>query len=81
VTLLIGLLHRLVDRGDTVVVIEHNVDVIASADWVIDLGPGGGADGGLIVAQGTPEDIAADARSALAPFLSEALAVTSRVRG
>ncbi|WP_433276013.1 excinuclease ABC subunit UvrA [Pseudonocardia xinjiangensis] len=81
VTLLIGLLHRLVDRGDTVVVIEHNVDVIASADWVIDLGPGGGADGGLIVAQGTPEDIAADTRSALAPFLSEALAVTSRVRG
>jgi excinuclease ABC subunit A len=81
VSLLIGLLHRLVDRGDTVVVIEHNVDVIASADWVIDLGPGGGADGGLLVAQGRPEDIASDPRSAMAPFLSGALAVTARVRG
>ncbi|MFI5776822.1 excinuclease ABC subunit UvrA [Nocardia sp. NPDC051570] len=81
VSLLIGLLHRLVDRGDTVVVIEHNVDVIASADWIIDLGPGGGVDGGLIVAQGTPEEIAADSRSALAPFLSGAAAVSSGVCG
>ncbi|WP_433654923.1 excinuclease ABC subunit UvrA [Nocardia sp. CA-128927] len=74
VSLLIDLLHRLVDRGDTVVVIEHNVDVIAAADWIIDLGPGGGADGGLLVAQGTPEDIADDPHSALAPFLRAALA-------
>jgi len=51
-------LHRLRDHGNTVVVIEHNLDVIKTADWVVDLGPEGGAGGGRIVAQGTPEDIA-----------------------
>jgi excinuclease ABC subunit A len=55
---LIGVLHRLVDAGNTVIVIEHNLDVIAEADWLIDLGPEGGKDGGRIVAQGTPMDIA-----------------------
>lgn len=75
VGLLIDLLHRLVDRGDTVVVIEHNVDVIAAADWIIDLGPGGGDAGGRLVAQGTPEDIADDSASALAPYLRRAPAV------
>jgi excinuclease ABC subunit A len=56
---LIRVLHRLVDAGNTVVVIEHNLDIIADADWVIDLGPEGGAAGGRIVAQGAPEEIAA----------------------
>src|SRR5205085_4276075 len=52
---LIRVLHRLVDSGNTVVVIEHNLDVIAEADWIIDLGPEGGSGGGRIVFQGTPE--------------------------
>jgi len=55
---LIRVLHRLVDAGNTVVVIEHNLDVMAEADWIIDLGPEGGAGGGRIVAQGTPENVA-----------------------
>jgi excinuclease ABC subunit A len=52
---LIRVLHRLVDAGNTVVVIEHNLDVIAEADWILDLGPEGGSAGGRIVFQGTPE--------------------------
>jgi excinuclease ABC subunit A len=55
---LLGVLQKLVDKGNTVLVIEHNLDVIKSADWVIDMGPEGGAKGGYIVAQGTPKDIA-----------------------
>ena len=58
IDLLLSVLHRLRDAGNTVVVIEHNLDVIKTADWVIDLGPEGGAGGGRIVAQGTPEDVA-----------------------
>jgi ABC-type multidrug transport system ATPase subunit len=73
---LVRVLHRLVDAGNTVVIIEHNLDVIAEADWVIDLGPGGGEAGGRIVAQGTPEEIArvrteSQTAKALAPFLKE----------
>jgi len=56
---LVRVLHRLVDAGNTVVVIEHNLDVIAEADWIIDLGPEGGAAGGRLVAQGPPEDLIA----------------------
>jgi excinuclease ABC subunit A len=55
---LIGLLDRLVDDGSTVIVIEHNLDVIKSADYIIDLGPEGGSGGGKIVATGTPEEVA-----------------------
>jgi excinuclease ABC subunit A len=51
-------LHRLVDQGNTVLVIEHNLDVVKTADWVIDLGPEGGRRGGLVVGEGTPEEIA-----------------------
>jgi excinuclease ABC subunit A len=58
VRLLLEVLHRLVDRGNTVVVIEHNLDVIKTADWIIDLGPDGGKRGGRIVAAGTPEMVA-----------------------
>ena len=68
---LISVLHKLVDKGATVVVIEHNTDVILTADHVIDLGPGGGENGGRIVSQGTPEAIVADPASVTGTFLME----------
>jgi excinuclease ABC subunit A len=80
VAVLVLFLHRLVDMGHTVIVIEHNVDVVASADWVIDMGPGAGAEGGTIVKAGTPDDIAGHERSALAPFLAPVLARQRRCR-
>jgi excinuclease ABC subunit A len=55
---LLDVLHRLTDLGNTVIIIEHNLDVIRNADWIIDLGPEGGEDGGRLVAQGTPEQVA-----------------------
>ena len=71
---LLLVLNRLVDTGNTVVVIEHNLDVIKSADWVIDLGPEGGSGGGLIVAEGRPEQVAKNSKSYTGKFLAEALA-------
>ncbi len=68
---LVTVLHKLVDRGATVVLIEHNTDVILASDYVIDLGPGGGENGGRIVAQGTPEAIMADPQSVTGAFLVE----------
>ena len=79
---LLHVLHRLRDEGNTIVVIEHNLDVIKTADWVIDLGPEGGEGGGQIVATGTPEDIAAEAASWTGRFLAPlAAARTPGARG
>jgi len=71
---LLGVLHRLVDRGNTVIVIEHNLDVIKSADWVIDLGPEGGDGGGEVVVVGTPEAVAAEPKSYTGRWLKPLLA-------
>ncbi len=70
---LLQVLHRLVDNGNTVVVIEHNLDVIKTADWIVDLGPEGGARGGRIIAEGTPEHVAGVAGSATAEYLARVL--------
>ncbi|WP_172122971.1 excinuclease ABC subunit UvrA [Devosia sp. 919] len=70
---LLDVLHELVDTGNTVVVIEHNLEVIKTADWVIDLGPEGGDGGGEIVAQGTPEEVAASPRSHTGTFLKQVM--------
>ncbi len=66
---LIHVLHRLVDAGNSVIVIEHNLDIMAEADWIIDMGPEGGVGGGKVVAKGTPKKVAASKRSKTAPFL------------
>ena len=71
---LLTVLDGLVDKGNSVIVIEHNLDVIKTADWVIDLGPEGGSGGGLVIAEGTPEQVAATPGSATGEFLAEALA-------
>jgi excinuclease ABC subunit A len=70
---LLEVLHRLVDAGNTVLLIEHNLDVVKNADWVIDLGPEGGAAGGAVVVTGTPEDVAACERSHTGAFLRQVL--------
>jgi excinuclease ABC subunit A len=70
---LLDVLHELVDQGNTVVVIEHNLEVIKTADWIIDLGPEGGDGGGEIVAVGTPEDVVRNPRSHTARFLKDVL--------
>jgi len=78
VRLLIDVLQRLVDRGNTIVVIEHNLDVIKSADWVIDLGPDGGTRGGKLMAVGTPEHVSKVKGSATAPYLKKVLEDSKR---
>jgi excinuclease ABC subunit A len=79
IRLLLNVLHRLRDAGNTVVVIEHNIDVVKTADWVIDMGPEGGEGGGRIVAEGTPEQIAASPKSFTGKYLKQALAPARRV--
>jgi excinuclease UvrABC ATPase subunit len=70
---LIGLLDRLVESGRTVIVIEHNLDVVARADWVIDLGPGGGHDGGRVIFEGTPAQLVRDEGSLTGQHLARRL--------
>jgi excinuclease ABC subunit A len=71
---LLLVLNRLVDTGNTVIVIEHNLDVIKSADWIIDLGPEGGSGGGLVIAEGRPEEVARNSKSYTGKYLAQALA-------
>jgi excinuclease ABC subunit A len=70
---LLDVLHRLRDSGNTVVIIEHNLDVIKTADWVVDLGPEGGSGGGQIIATGTPEEVAKNKKSHTGKFLAPLL--------
>lgn len=74
VRILLNVLNKLVDKGNTVVVVEHNMDVIKMADWIIDLGPGGGEFGGKIIAEGTPEEILKNKKSITGKFLSREFA-------
>ena len=73
IRVLMNVLNRLVDKGNTVIVIEHNMDVIKQADWIIDIGPEGGRGGGMIVAQGTPEQVAASGKGYTSRFLAQEL--------
>jgi excinuclease ABC subunit A len=73
VNVLLGVLNRLVDRGNTVLVIEHNMEVIKVADHIVDLGPGGGKRGGMIVAEGTPEEISRNSKSTTSQYIKEEL--------
>jgi excinuclease ABC subunit A len=78
---LLSVLHQLVDQGNTVIIIEHNIDVIKSADYIIDLGPEGGEEGGYLIAAGSPEEIAGIEESATGNFLREAFEKTALLSG
>jgi excinuclease ABC subunit A len=71
---LLLVLQGLVDKGNTVIVIEHNLDVIKTSDWIIDMGPEGGSRGGMVISEGTPEQVAADPDSYTGQFLAPLLA-------
>lgn len=71
--MLLGVLQKLVDCGNTVIVIEHNLDVLKCADYIFDMGPDGGRRGGYVVAQGTPEDLAGNPESVTGTYLKEVL--------
>ena len=73
IELLLKVLHRLKAQGNTIIVIEHNLDVIKTADWIIDLGPEGGSQGGQLIANGAPEKVAKDKRSFTGKYLKEML--------
>jgi excinuclease ABC subunit A len=81
VSKLLHVLNGLVDKGNTVIVIEHNLDVIKSADWIIDLGPEGGSGGGTVIATGTPEQVARIPESHTGRFLAELLASEAAGQG
>ncbi|MFT3759504.1 excinuclease ABC subunit UvrA [Thauera sp.] len=78
IELLLKVLHRLRDQGNTIVIIEHNLDVIKTADWIVDMGPEGGAGGGTVVACGSPESVAANPASHTGRYLQKVLAATAR---
>ena len=71
--MLLKVLHRLKEQGNTIIVIEHNLDVIKTADWIVDLGPEGGSQGGQLIANGAPEKVARDKRSFTGKYLKEML--------
>ena len=73
IKLLLNVLHDLTDKGNTIIVIEHNLDVIKTSDWIIDIGPNGGINGGQIVAQGTPEDLVKVKKSYTGQYLKKLL--------
>jgi len=73
IKVLLGVLQKLVDKGNTVVIIEHNLDVLKSVDYLVDLGPDGGANGGEIIAEGTPEEVALCKQSYTGQYLKELL--------
>ena len=73
IKLLLSVLHELVDQGNTVIVIEHNLEVIKTADWIVDLGPAGGAGGGRVIATGTPEQVADNHESLTGKYLRKYL--------
>ncbi|MCW2626768.1 MAG: excinuclease subunit, partial [Mycobacterium sp.] len=77
---LLGVINGLVDKGNTVIVIEHNMDVIKTSDWIVDMGPEGGAGGGAVVAKGSPEDIAANPESYTGHFLAQTLGLARPTR-
>ncbi|HFE64149.1 MAG TPA: excinuclease ABC subunit UvrA, partial [Caldithrix sp.] len=80
INMLLNVLNKLVDKGNTVIVIEHNIDVIKTADWIIDLGPEGGDEGGRIVAEGTPEALAENPASYTGRYLKKELDIWQRFR-
>ena len=80
VSKLLEVLHRLTDLGNSIIIIEHNLDVIRNADWIIDLGPEGGEDGGRIVAQGTPEQVARVKKSYTGQILAKVLPRASNIK-
>jgi excinuclease ABC subunit A len=76
---LLGVINGLVDKGNTVIVIEHNLDVIKTSDWLVDMGPEGGSGGGMVVAEGTPEQVVEVAESYTGQFLREVLPAVAAV--
>jgi excinuclease ABC subunit A len=80
VATLVAVFDRLLDAGATIIVIDHDLDLLATADYLIDMGPGGGPDGGRIVAQGTPQEVARDPGSVTRPWLAEHLGVPQTAR-